>query len=95
MADPSPRTSPDQIAFERRPRRASRPAPPWGGGDVAPDQLGLYRRFTMGAARLGWRLAPQDIEALLDIYLAYIRRMAEPSPERCLRTFRRLQRQRA
>lgn len=97
MAPTSPGSSPDQIAFEPRAGRPSRLAPslPWGGGDVAPNQLCLYRRFTMGAARRGWRLAPQDVEALLDIYLAYVRRMAEPSPEVCLRTFRRLQRQRA
>ena len=62
----------------------------WNGGDVAPDRVGLYRRFTMGAAQRGWRLAPREIEILLDVYVAYVRLAEEPSADRCLRVLKRL-----
>ena len=64
----------------------------WNGGEVAPDRVGLYRRFTMGAAQRGWRLAPREIEILLDVYVAYVRLAEEPSADRCLRVLKRLRR---
>jgi hypothetical protein len=68
-------------------------APPvWSGGEVVPDGVGLYRRFTLGAAERGWRLQPTEIEKLLDIYVAYVRRAEEATTERCLRVFKNLQR---
>jgi hypothetical protein len=67
----------------------------WHGGDVAPDRVGLYRRFTMGAAKRGWKLRPDDVEILLDVYVAYVRQEEDPSPDRCLRVLKKLRRNRA
>ncbi|MBC7541624.1 MAG: hypothetical protein H7338_02720 [Candidatus Sericytochromatia bacterium] len=64
----------------------------WNGGEVGPDGVGLYRRFTMGAAERGWRLEPNEIEMLLDVYVAYVRRDEEASPARCLRILKHLRR---
>lgn len=61
----------------------------WYGGEVAPDGVGLYRRFTMGAAKRGWKLRPDEMEFLLDLYVAYVRHDEQPSPERCLRVLKK------
>jgi hypothetical protein len=67
----------------------------WYGGDVQPDRVGLYRRFTMGAAKRGWKLRPDEVETLLDIYVAFVRQAEDPTPDRCLRVLKKLRRNRA
>jgi hypothetical protein len=67
----------------------------WYGGEVQPDRVGLYRRFTMGAAKRGWKLRPEEVAILLDVYVAYVRHDEEPSADQCLRVLKRLRRNRA
>jgi hypothetical protein len=46
----------------------------------------------MGAAKRGWKLRPDEVALLLDVYVAYVRQDGDPSPERCLRVLKRLRR---
>ena len=62
----------------------------WTPAEADQDHVGLYRRFTLAAAERGWRLAPRDIETLLDIYVAYVRKAVTPTTDGCLRVLKRL-----
>jgi hypothetical protein len=49
----------------------------------------------MGAAKRGWKLRPDEVETLLDIYVAYVRQAEDPTPDRCLRVLKKMRRSRA